>query len=59
MSQEYRKRKIPYLDNDTPENIRKYYDANNKDERDIVEYSNNVLKAYSAFIDSVKRELVI
>ena len=59
MSQEYRKREIPYPDNDTPENIRKYYDANNKDERDIIEYSNNVLKAYRAFRDSVKRELVI
>ena len=57
MSQEYRKRKIPYPDNDTSENIRKYYEANDndKDEKD----SNNVLKAYSAFRDSIKRELVI
>ena len=59
MSQEYRKREIPYPDNDTPENIRKYYDASDKDEKDIIEFSNNVIEAYSAFRNSIKQELII
>lgn len=59
MSQEYRKREIQYPDNDTSENLRKYYDAVDKDEKNIVEYSNNVLKAYKTFRDDIKRELII
>lgn len=59
MSQEYRKREIAYPDNDASENIRKYYDQIDKDEKDIITYSNNVLKAYSNFRHSVKQELVI
>ena len=59
MSQEYRKREIPYPDNDTSENLRKYYDAVDRDEKNITEYSDNVLKAYIAFRDDIKRELII
>lgn len=33
MSQEYRKREIRYPDNDTSENLRKYYDAVDRDEK--------------------------
>lgn len=59
MSQEYRKREIRYPDNDTSENLRKYYDAVDRDEKNITEYSDNVLKAYIAFRDDIKRELII
>ena len=46
-------------DNDTSENLRKYYDAVDRDEKNITEYSDNVLKAYIAFRDDIKRELII
>lgn len=59
MSQEYRKQEIRYPDNDTSENLRKYYDAVDRDEKNITEYSDNVLKAYIAFRDDIKRELII
>ena len=59
MTQEYRKREIPYPDNDNSDEIRKYYDAIDNDERNIVELSNNVLKAYTIFRDYIKKTLII
>lgn len=59
MTQEYRKRNIPYPDNATSENIRECYDAIDDDERNIIQLSNNVLEAYNAFRGDIKRELVI
>lgn len=59
MTQEYRKREIPYPDDDNDENIRGYYNRIDNDETDIIKYSNNVLDAYMAFREEVKRELII
>lgn len=59
MTQEYRKRDIPYPSNCDDNNLRKYYDAIEKDEKDIVKHSNDILTAYSIFRDAVKRELII
>lgn len=59
MTQEYRKREIPYPDNDNSDEIRKYYDAIDNDERNILELSNNVLKAYTIFRDYIKKTLII
>ena len=59
MTQEYRKREIPYPDDDNDENIRGYYNRIDNDETDIIKYSNNVFDAYMAFREEVKRELII
>lgn len=59
MTQEYRKRNIPYPDDDNYENLRKYYDAIDKDELDIVKYSDDVINAYTLFRDAIKQELII
>lgn len=59
MTQEYRKREIPYPDDDNDENIREYYSKIDNDETDVIKYSNNVLGAYMAFREEVKRELII
>ena len=59
MTQEYRKREIPYPDDDNDENIREYYNKIDNDETDVIKYSNNVLDAYMAFREEVKRELII
>ena len=59
MTQEFRKREIPYPNNNNSDEIRKYYDAIDDDERNIVEFSNNVLKAYTIFRDYIKKTLII
>ena len=59
MTQEYRKRDIPNPSNCDDKNLRKYYDAIEKDEKDIVKHSNDILTAYSIFRDAEKRELII
>ena len=59
MTQEYRKREIPYPDDDNDENIREYHNKIDNDETDVIKYSNNVLGAYMAFREEVKRELII
>ncbi len=59
MTQEYRKRNIPYPDNGDDAAVRKYYETIDEDERDIAKYSNNILEAYKNFRDNIKRILVI
>lgn len=59
MSQEYRRREIPYPDDNTSENIRKYYDAIEKDDMDIAKFSDDVITAFRDFRDDIKRELFI
>lgn len=59
MTQEYRKREIPYPDKSGDDAVRKYYDTINKDEQDIIRCSNKVLNTYKVFREQVKRELVI
>ena len=59
MTQEYRKRDIPYPTNCDDNSLHRYYDSIDKDETDIVRYSNAVLTAYSIFRDAIKRELIV
>jgi hypothetical protein len=59
MTQEYRKREIPYPDNNNSDEIRKYYDVIDNDEREIREVSDNVLRTYTIFRDCIKKELII
>ena len=51
MTQEYRKREIPYPDNNNSDEIRKYYDVIDNDEREIREVSDNVLRTNTIFRD--------
>lgn len=60
MTQEYRKRDIPYPENEHDENaIRKYYNIIENDEKEIFQTADAVIKSYSEFRSIVKRELLV
>lgn len=59
MTQEYRKRDIPYPNNQYKDAVMKYDEAVDNDIRDIQNVANDVITSYTEFRVAVKQELAI